>query len=171
MEQFVYKIRPDGLSVLNIQTTNERIGMITKFLSRFNPEEILVVCKRENGWNSIKMFSKMTGIRSCAGRYHPGILTNAQLEDFTEIKVLVAVDPWPDKDAIRDAVHVGATVVSLCDTNNESNFIDIVIPCNNKGKKSLGLFFWVLAREYMKVREMIKDEKEMEFPLGQFMAD
>ena len=171
MEQFVYKIRPDGLSVLNIKTTNERIDMAAKFLSRFAPEDILVVCKRENGWNAVKMFSKMTGIRSYAGRYHPGILTNAQLEDFTEIKVLLAVDPWPDKDAIRDAVHVGAIVVSLCDTNNESNFIDFVVPCNNKGKKSLGLVFWILAREYMKSREMIKDEKEMEFQLEQFMAD
>ena len=171
MEQFIYKIRPDGLSVLNIKTTNERIDMAAKFLSRFAPEDILVVCKRENGWNAVKMFSKMTGIRSYAGRYHPGILTNAQLEDFTEIKVLLAVDPWPDKDAIRDAVHVGAIVVSLCDTNNESNFIDFVVPCNNKGKKSLGLVFWILAREYMKSREMIKDEKEMEFQLEQFMAD
>jgi len=171
MEQFVYKIRPDGLSVLNIKTTNERIDMATKFLSRFAPEDILVVCKRENGWNAVKMFSKMTGIRSYAGRYHPGVLTNARLEDFTEIKILLAVDPWPDKDAIRDAVHVGAIVVSLCDTNNESNFIDFVVPCNNKGKKSLGLFFWILAREYMKSREMIKDEKEMEFQLEQFMAD
>ena len=171
MEQFIYKIPPDGLSVLNIKTTNERIDMAAKFLSRFAPEDILVVCKRENGWNAVKMFSKMTGIRSYAGRYHPGILTNAQLEDFTEIKVLLAVDPWPDKDAIRDAVHVGAIVVSLCDTNTESNFIDFVVPCNNKGKKSLGLVFWILAREYMKSREMIKDEKEMEFSLDQFMAD
>lgn len=171
MEQFIYKIRPDGLSVLNIKTTNERIDMATKFLSRFAPEDILIVCKRENGWNAVKMFSRMTGIRSYAGRYHPGVLTNAQLEDFTEIKVLLAVDPWPDKDAIRDAVHVGAIVVSLCDTNNESNFIDFVVPCNNKGKKSLGLFFWILAREYMKSREMIKDEKEMEFQLEHFMAD
>ncbi len=171
MDQFIYKIRPDGLSVLNIQTTNSRIDLMSRFLSRYKPEEILIVCKRENGWNAVKMFSKMTGIRAYAGRYHPGILTNAELEDFIEIKVLLAVDPWPDKDAIRDAVHVGAVVVSLCDTNNESNFIDVVVPCNNKGKKSLGLVFWILAREYMKNRGMIKDEKEMGFPLEQFMAD
>lgn len=171
MEQFIYKIRPDGLSVLNVQTTNNRIEIIAKFISQFKQEDILVVCKRENGWNAVQMFSKMTDIRSYAGRYHPGILTNTQLEDFREIKVLIAVDPWPDKDAIRDAVHVGAIVISLCDTNNESNYIDVVVPCNNKGKKSLGLVFWILAREYLKNRGMIKNEKEMEFPLEQFMAD
>lgn len=171
MESFIYKIRPDGLSVLNIQTTNNRIEIVSRFLSHFKPEDILVVCKRENGWNAARMFSKMTGIKTYAGRYHPGVLTNAKHENFIEIKVILAVDPWPDKDAIKDAAHVGAVTIAFCDTNNESNYLDIVVPCNNKGKKSLGLMFWVIAREYLRNRGTIKDEKEMEFQLEQFMAD
>jgi small subunit ribosomal protein S2 len=98
-------------------------------------------------------------------------MTNPQLEDFLEVKVIVVTDPWPDKDAVRDAVNVGAAVVALCDTNNESNYIDLVVPCNNKGKKSLGLFFYILAREYLKNRGTIKDESEMKIPLEEFLKE
>ena len=171
MAPFIYKIRPDGLSVLNVQAINKRIELVTKYLSQYQPEEILVVGKRENSWKALNLFTEMTGIQSFAGRYSPGMLTNPELEDFVEIKVLIVADPWPDKDAVRDAVRVGATVVALCDTNNESNYIDIVVPCNNKGRKSLGLFFWILAREYLTQRKVIKNEKEMKYPVDIFIAD
>jgi small subunit ribosomal protein S2 len=171
MSPFIYKVRPDGLSVLNVQTINKRIEVACAFLSNYKPEEILIVGKRENGWKAVKLFSQLTGIRTYAGRYHPGIMTNPQLEDFLEVKVIVVTDPWPDKDAVRDAVNVGAAVVALCDTNNESNYIDLVVPCNNKGKKSLGLFFYILAREYLKNKGTIKDESEMKIPLEEFLKE
>ena len=171
MAPFIYKIRPDGLSVLNVQLINKRIETACSFISRYNPDEILIVGKRENGWKAIKLFSQLTGIRSYPGRYHPGILTNPQLEDFMETKVLIVTDPWPDKDAVRDAVNVGAAVIALCDTNNESNYIDLVVPCNNKGKKSLGLFFYILAREYLKRRGQIKDDADMKINVEEFMAE
>jgi len=171
MEPFIYKIRPDGLAVLNVQAINSRIDVASKFISRYKPEEIMIVGKRENGWKAIRMFSKLTGIKCYAGRYHPGILTNTQLEDFVEVKILIVVDPWPDKDAVRDGISVGAVIIALCDTNNESNYIDVVLPCNNKGKKSLGLVFWILAREYLKNKELIKDEKDMEYTAEQMMEE
>ncbi len=170
MEPFIYKIRPDGLAVLNVQTINSRIGAACKFLSKFKQEDILVVGRRENGWKAMKMFSMLTGIKTYE-RYHPGMLTNSRLEIFKEIKVLLVTDPFPDKDAVRDAVKAGAVVIGLCDTNNENTYLDIVVPCNNKGKKSLGLFFWILAKEYMLARGMIKDEKEMKFSVDDFMAE
>ena len=171
MAPFIYKIRPDGLAVLNIQEINRRIDLVTKFVSKFSPKEVLVVGKRENGWKAIRAFSKLTGVRNYAGNYRAGVLTNIQLEEFTEIKVLICTDPWPDKDAVRDAVRTGATVIALCDTNNESNYIDIVVPCNNKGKKSLGLFFWILAKEYMKNRGLIKSEEELTAKLEDFVDE
>ncbi len=171
MEPFIYKVRPDGLSVLNIQIIDQRVGLVAKFLTQFKPDDILVVGKRENGWKAIKMFAKMTGIKSYAGRYPPGILTNPKLDEFTEVKVLLVTDPWPDKDAVKDAVKTGAVVIGLCDTNNDATYVDIVVPCNNKGKKSLGLFFWIVAREYMKAHGLIKDEKEMAYSLDDFMAE
>jgi small subunit ribosomal protein S2 len=152
MESFIYKIRPDGLYILNLEKVDERIALAAKFLSQFEPEDILVVSRRENAWKPIKTFSKLTGVTIFAGRYPPGILTNTGLKNFIEKKVLLVTDAWPDKNAVADARKVGIPVVALCDTNNQANDVDLVVPCNNKGKKSLGLFFWILAREYLKSR-------------------
>lgn len=171
MENFIYKIRPDGLAVLNIQKINERIKIVSKFLSEYEPQDIIIVGRRENSWSSIKLFSELTGIRAIAGRYPPGMLTNPNLDVFTEAKVLVAVDPWPDRNAIRDAVKSGMVVIALCDTNNESNYIDLVLPCNNKGKKSLGLLFWILAREYLINKKLIKSDKDMKIKMDKFIED
>ncbi len=150
MEQFIYKTRPDGLSVLNLQKIDERIRLAINMLAHFNPEEILVVSRRENGWKAVKMLTKSTGIKIIAGRYLPGILTNPRLEKYTEVKIVLVTDAWPDRNVINDALKVGIPVIALCDTNNQANNIDLVIPCNNKGKKSLGLLFWIMASEYLK---------------------
>ena len=166
MEPFIYKVRQDGLTVLNVQEIDKRLKVAAKMISRYEPESILIVCRRENGWSVVKMFAELTGIRVFAGRYPPGILTNGILESFTETKLIMVVDPWPDRNVINDAINMGIPVMALCDTNNASNNIDLVIPCNNKGKKSLGLIFWILAREYLKSRK-----KEISKPLDDFIAE
>ncbi len=152
MAPFIYKTRPDGLSVLNLQKIDERLGLTAKLLSRYRPEDIVVVSRRENSWTAVKMFGKVTGCRVFAGRYPPGILTNPGLSNFIEAKLLFATDPWPDKNAVKDALDVGMPIIALCDTNNTANNVDLVIPCNNKGRKSLALIFFVLAREMFKAR-------------------
>jgi len=171
MEQFIYRIRPDGLAVLNVQKIDERMNLAIKFLCKYNKEDILIVGRRENGLDAVKIFSKLTGIRCFAGRYPPGILTNPNLENFIEAKVLLVTDPWPDRNAVFDAIKCGMPVVALCDTNNESNFVDIVVPCNNKGKKSLGLFFYLFAREFLKTKCLIKSEEEMSVKLDKFIEE
>ena len=153
MEQFIYKVRSDGLSVLNIQSIDNRLRQAINLMNQYAPDEIIVVCKRENGWKSVKAFAKATGIRAFAGRYPPGILTNKDLKSFFETKLILVVDPWSEKNSIKDAIRIGVPVIALCDTNNESNNIDLVVPCNNKGKKSLGLIFYILSREYLKSRK------------------
>ena len=171
MEKFIYKIRPDGLSVLNLQQIDKRLRVLSKFLAQHAPEDILVSSRRENSWKPVKKFGEVTGIRVIAGRYPPGILTNPSLEKYTEAKVLLITDAWPDKNAIKDALQVGIPVVALCDTNNQANNIDLVIPCNNKGKKSLGLLFMILAREYLKLRDVIKKDSEFKYKLEDFAED
>ena len=149
MEPFIYKVRGDGLSVLNVQEINKRLKIATKMMGRYEPDEILVVCRRENGWDAVNLFSKLTGVRAFAGRYPPGVLINSSLKNFVEVKLLIVCDPWPDKNAVKDAGKVGIPIIALSDTNNTSNNVDLMIPCNNKGQKSLGLVFYILTKEYL----------------------
>ena len=171
MEQFIYKTRPDGLSVLNLQKIDERIRIAASFLAVYSPEDILILSRRENGWQAVKLFEKATGIRVIAGRYPPGMMTNPQLDIYSEAKIILVTDSWVDRNAMLDAHKMGIPVIALCDTNNQSNFIDLVIPCNNKGKKSLGLFFYVLAREYLRNRETIGKTDELKEPLDVWMQE
>ena len=170
MEDFIYKTRSDGLSVLNVQKIDERIRLMAKFLAQYDPDGILVVSRRENGWLPVKMFGKLTGAKYFAGRYPPGTLTNPKLRSYIEAQVLVVTDSWPDRNVVEDALKVGIPVVALCDTNNAANNIDLVVPCNNKGKKSLGLLFYILTKEYLKLRGEFK-EKEFKYTIEDFTPD
>src|SRR3989344_7973880 len=107
LENFIYKTRPDGLSVLNLQRIDERIGIAARFLATYNPEDIMVVGRRESAWKPITKFGKVIGTKVFAGRYPPGILTNPGLDNYIEIKVLLAVDVWPDRNAVMDCVKIG----------------------------------------------------------------
>jgi len=171
MEKFIYKTRPDGLSVLNLQKIDERLDIAAKFLAQYNPEDILVVGRRESAWKPIKMFGNVTGAKVFASRYPPGILTNPNLDDYIEVKVLLVIDAGPDKNAVEDAIKVGIPVVAICDTNNQSNDIDLVVPSNNKGKKSLGLFFWILAREYLRNRGVLKKDQDLKEKVEDFTEE
>src|SRR5690606_37514092 len=107
--------------------------------SNYAPEDILIACRRESGWKAVKKFAEITGIRFFAGRYPPGILTNPALKNFQEAKLLLVVDAWPDRNAVQDALKIGIPVIAICDTKNQANNLDLILPGNNKGKKSLGL--------------------------------
>ncbi len=159
MDKFIYKSRVDGLSVLNVQQIDERIKIAANFLAQYEPEEILIVSRRENGWKPTRVFSEVVGTKAYPGRYPPGLLTNPNQENFAEAKILLVTDSWPDRNAVNDAIKAGIPVIALCDTNNQANMIDLVIPCNNKGKKSLGLLFWLLAREYLLLKGIINNSE------------
>lgn len=171
MDKFIYKTRPDGLSVLNLQKIDERIRMAANFLARFNAEDIVVGSRRENGWKPVKMFGRVTGCNVFAGRYPPGVLTNPNLKNYIEAKVILVTDSWPDRNMIKDALQIGLPVIGLCDTNNQANDLDLVVPCNNKGKKALGLTFYILAREYLRLRGKLDKETEASFKLEDFVED
>ncbi|MBW2996291.1 30S ribosomal protein S2 [Candidatus Woesearchaeota archaeon] len=171
MDQFIYKTRPDGLSVLNLQKIDERLAIASNLLAQYDPEDILIVSRRENGWKPLKQLNKLTGINIFAGRYPPGILTNSNLDSFMEVKLILVTDSWPDRNAIKDSLKIGIPVIALCDTNNQTNNIDLVVPCNNKGKKALGLIFYILTREYMKKRKLIKEDSEFKTSLDDFTEE
>lgn len=163
MSKYIYNIRPDGLCILNISQIDERLGILAKFISKLGPDELLIVCRRDNGEKSIKMFNKATGIKIITGRYFPGTLTNPNFDNYIEPKIILVNDVWYDKQALKDALSSKIMIIALCDTQNNTNNIDFVLPCNNKGKKSLGLIYYVLAQEYCKAKKL-----KFEYTLEQF---
>ena len=166
MQPYIYKIRPDGLSVLNIAKIDEKLKAAAKLLAKYEPEKILVVCRRDNGHKAVKAFAKATGAKAIAGRYLPGTITNPAFSGFMEPEIVVVSDPWLDRQVVRDAVKSNIPVIALCDTNNTTENIDLVIPCNNKGNKSLSLVYYILAREYLKERG--EKEKALTLDMKEF---
>ncbi|MEK6969524.1 MAG: 30S ribosomal protein S2 [Nanoarchaeota archaeon] len=171
MANFIYKMRPDGLSVLNLKKIDERIRLAANLLSHYEPEDILIVSRRENGWKALKKLHELTGIKVISGRYPPGILTNTNLKTFCEPKIIVVCDPWTDKNAVQDAIKIGLPVIALCDTNNQSNNLDLVVPCNNKGKKSVGLIFFLIARIFLQKKGLLKGDEELPAKLDDFVEE
>jgi small subunit ribosomal protein S2 len=152
MMRFVYRVRTDGLYVLDIQATDQRIRLAAKMLSKYDPSRILIVSARQYGHYPSEMFAKATGARAITGRFIPGTLTNPKLHLYVEPDILIVTDPAGDVQAVSEAVNVGIPVIGLCDTNNSTSNVEFVIPTNNKGRKALALIYWLLAKETVKER-------------------
>ncbi|WP_321430703.1 30S ribosomal protein S2 [uncultured Methanolobus sp.] len=166
MMKFVYRVRTDGLYVLDIQATDERIKLAAAFLANYDPRRILVVSARQYGQFPAKMFAKAIGAKSMVGRFIPGILTNPKIESFFEPDVVIVTDPTGDAQVIKESVNVGVPVVALCDTNNMTSNVDLVIPTNNKGRKALSLVYWLLAREIAKSNDSMFTYELEDFEAG-----
>ncbi len=158
MERFIYKIRSDGLSVLNVSLIEERIGTAAKFLSKLS--NILIVSRKGPGQKPAVKFAELIGGKASIGRFLPGTITNPSFQNYYEPSVILLTDPMVDKQALKEAVKMRIPVIGLCDTFNETSYIDFVIPCNNKGRKSLAMIYWALARDILKERGQIKSDEE-----------
>ena len=150
MMPYIYRVRSDGLYVLDVQSTDKRIRLAAKFLSKYDPANILIVSARQYGQRPALMFAKATGATANVGRFVPNTLTNPAFRGFIEPDVLIATDPSGDAQAVNEAVDVGIPVIALCDTNNMTSNVDLVIPTNNKGRKALTLIYWLLARQVLR---------------------
>jgi len=170
MKRFLFKIRNDGLYVLDIKETDRRIRDAAAFLAQYKPDDILVVSARQYGQKPCKMFAKATGAKELAGRFVPGSLTNPRLPTFQEPKVLVVTDPAADIQALREAILNGIPVVALCDANNETRNVDMVIPTNNKGRRSLAVVYWLLTRELLRSAGRLKTDNDFIQTIEEFEA-
>ncbi len=170
MLEYIFKIRNDGLYILDIKKTNHKLLIAGKMLARFKPEQILVVAQRQYAFRPVSKFSELAGIKSIIGRFIPGTLTNPQLEAYREARVILVTDPLADTQAIKEAIKVGIPIIALCDANNKTDYIDLVIPTNNKGRRSLAVIYWLLAREILKNRGTIKDYTEFQYAVEDFEA-
>lgn len=169
MEEFVYKIRADGLAVLNIQKVDERIQVAGKFLSKYTPDRILVVAARDYAQGVAKKFAEVTGAKAIVGRFMPGTFTNPESPDFTEADIIVVADPLVDRQAVNEAKKLGIPIVAFCDTNNTKENVDLVVPGNNKGKKSIGMLYWALATYMLRERGELQSGLDLSITPEEFV--
>jgi small subunit ribosomal protein S2 len=168
MIPFIYRVRPDGLFVLDAKKTDERIRMGAKFIARFDPKRVVVISSRLYGRTPVQKFCDVTGCKPILGRFLPGLFTNPNHTDHIEAELLIVTDPKADWQAVSEASSVGVPVVAFCDTDNDFRDVDFVIPINNKGRRSLATVYWLLAREIMKIRGEIPQDGTLQVALDSF---
>ncbi|MCI4436762.1 MAG: 30S ribosomal protein S2 [Ignisphaera sp.] len=155
MEKFVFRVRPDGLYILDIRKTDERLRIAAKFLSRYEPSKIMAVSTRQYGRVPVLKMAEFTGVKAVVGRFLPGTLTNPKLESYYEPDVIILTDPKAGSQALEEALMVGIPVVAFVSTDNRLEGVDLAIPANNKGRKSLALLYWILTRQILRERGVI----------------
>ncbi len=170
MEPFIYRVRPDGLFVLDVKKTDDRIRVTAKFLSRYEPAKVAVAATRLYAHEPVKKFCKITGATPLIGRFIPGQLSNPQYSSRIDPEVIVVSDPRADAQAVKEASKVGIPIVALCSTDNEFAGVDLVIPTNNKGRRALAVIFWLLTRQVLRERGEIAPDKDIPATIEDFEA-
>lgn len=170
MEQFIYRVRPDGLFVLDVKRTDERIRVAGKFLARFEPSKVAAVATRLYAQEPVSKFCEVTGATPVAGRFIPGLLSNPLHPDRIEPEVLIVSDPKADTQAVKEAASVGIPVVALCSTDSEFTGVDLVIPTNNKGRRALAVIYWLMARQVLRERGELPSNKDLPLTVDDFEA-
>ncbi|MEF8878924.1 MAG: 30S ribosomal protein S2 [Candidatus Thermoplasmatota archaeon] len=171
IQEFLYKVRNDGLYIINIEKTDERIKKAAKLIAKYNPENILAVSVRLYGQKPVSTMSKYTGINTLEGRFQPGTLTNPSGGNFLEPDMVIVTDPLADQQALQEAKNVGIPVVALCDSNNQLRYVDLAIPTNNKGRRALALVYWLLTRAILKEQGKIESYDDFEPEIEDFEAE
>lgn len=170
MQQFIYRVRPDGLFVLDVKRTDERIRVIAKFLARFEPTKIAAAAARLYAQEPTRKFCEITGATPVIGRFIPGLLSNPLYPNRIEPEVLIVSDPRADFQAVKEASAVGIPVIALCSTDNEFYGVDLVIPTNNKGRRALAVIYWLLARQILRERGELPPDKDPPLTIDDFEA-
>ena len=167
MKPYIYKIRTDGLAVLNLGMIDERIKTAAKFISK--SQNILAVGRKSVSQEPTRKFAEAIGAKAIVGRFLPGTLTNPAFRNYFEADVVLISDPLTDYQALKEAVTARTPVVAICDTFNETRHVDLIIPANNKSRKSLGTLYYLLAKEILKERS--QPETDFKFSLEDFCGN
>ncbi len=170
MRKFVFRRRDDGLYILDLRQSADRLVAAAKLMAKYKPDEILVVASRIYSSNPASKFSAITGVPMAKGRFIPGTMTNMTYSGFKEPKMLFVCDPKGEREAVSEGAKNGVPIIALCDTDNETKFVDFVIPINNKGKRSLALIFYILAREMALAQGKIASYDEFKYDISHFEA-
>jgi len=168
MRKYIFKLRKDGLKVFSIETIDDKIRLLAKFIANFDADGVAVVGRRIFAKTAVEQFCKIIGAKPYVGRFIPGKFTNPRIKGFFEPQLIFIVESSLDKQAVHEAVNLGVPVVSLSSANNSLTNIDYTVPCNNKGKKSIALIFWLLAREYQLAKGIIKSREDFTHKVEEF---